>query len=171
MLGITPLYPEELVKLIKQARANLDAMEALLPASVLFPAEIEQPSMTTEEVVQNAVDKGSYCPVRFNDGHNAVPLTEHGAMIPDLDRIKEVIPKMGDWAYMVSRLHEYTLLLQEELRIRHTRVKYLELERTTLRTGLEFYAKQASYSPSWTADSLFHVMEDKGRTARNALDN
>jgi len=42
-------------------------------------------------------------------------------------------------------------------------------ERTTLLQAVRFYAEQADYSESWKIDSSFHVMEDRGAVARNAL--
>jgi len=42
-------------------------------------------------------------------------------------------------------------------------------ERTTLLQAVRFYAEQADYSASWNVDSAFHVMEDRGAVARNAL--
>jgi len=42
-------------------------------------------------------------------------------------------------------------------------------ERTALLQAVRFYAEQADYSTSWNVDSAFHVMEDKGNVAKNAL--
>ena len=46
-----------------------------------------------------------------------------------------------------------------------------ENERTILLQALRFYAEQANYSSSWVSKDPFHVMEDKGLVARNALVN
>ncbi len=45
----------------------------------------------------------------------------------------------------------------------------LNHQRTILLQGLEFYARQADYSPSWHVTDCSHVMEDGGNVARNAL--
>ena len=41
---------------------------------------------------------------------------------------------------------------------------------TALSQAVHFYATQSKYTGSWRAGDGFHVMEDKGRVARNALE-
>ena len=41
---------------------------------------------------------------------------------------------------------------------------------TALSAAVHFYATQSKYTGSWRAGDGFHVMEDKGRVARNALE-
>lgn len=41
---------------------------------------------------------------------------------------------------------------------------------TALSAAVHFYATQSKYTGSWRVGDGFHVMEDKGRVARNALE-
>ncbi|GAA4087209.1 hypothetical protein [Zhongshania borealis] len=46
----------------------------------------------------------------------------------------------------------------------------LQHKLTSMSQAVHFYAAQAKYSGSWTVGDNTHVMEDRGRIARNALE-
>ncbi|GAB3380867.1 hypothetical protein NCG89_00890 [Spongiibacter taiwanensis] len=59
--------------------------------------------------------------------------------------------------------------LRREIHRQLAPMRALQHRATALAQAVEFYAHQAKYAGSWLGGDPFHVMEDGGRVARNAL--
>ncbi len=101
-------------------------------------------------------------------------LQAHGiSLTPDIVAIEKKMEKIEVYC---SYAKEVGSMVDDDPAVDIERIKVLVSENSSLKhnlmlskSALDFYGSQARYVNSWAKSDAFHVMEDGGNVARNAL--